>query len=160
MLTSFYSCCIALQSPKASDSTEIGQQAPFESNYRHPETHLRRREGISHMIRLILVRSFILQTFSNLGSQIGDERPISLVRIAPNGEVLATGSWSGSVKLWNIPACTTIRTLRGALYCRSVPSSSLIIMARTQRSSGRRCLAPTGDLIPECGLCQSSQWGW
>ncbi|KAH9965025.1 U4/U6 snRNP-specific spliceosomal protein [Lactifluus volemus] len=54
-----------------------------------------------------------VKTFSNLGSQIGDERPISLVRFAPNGQVLATGSWSGSVKLWNVPACTPIRTLRG-----------------------------------------------
>jgi len=66
--------------------------------------------------RIIDIRKRIfadVKTFSNLGSQIGDERPISLVRIAPNGEVLATGSWSGSVKLWNIPACTTIRTLRG-----------------------------------------------
>jgi U4/U6 small nuclear ribonucleoprotein PRP4 len=57
----------------------------------------------------------IVKTFSNLGSQIGDERPISLVRFAPNGQVLATGSWSGSVKLWNVPACTPIRTLRGEL---------------------------------------------
>ncbi|KAF8475189.1 U4/U6 snRNP-specific spliceosomal protein [Russula ochroleuca] len=54
-----------------------------------------------------------VKTFSNLGSQIGDERPVSLVRFAPNGETLATGSWSGSVKLWNVPACTPIRTLRG-----------------------------------------------
>jgi U4/U6 small nuclear ribonucleoprotein PRP4 len=37
------------------------------------------------------------------------------VRFAPNGETLATGSWSGSVKLWNVPACTPIRTLRGKL---------------------------------------------
>ena len=35
------------------------------------------------------------------------------MRFAPNGETLATGSWSGSVKLWNVPACTPIRTLRG-----------------------------------------------
>jgi len=36
-----------------------------------------------------------------------------MVRFAPNGEILATGSWSSSVKLWNVPACTPIRTLRG-----------------------------------------------
>ncbi|KAH9074721.1 U4/U6 snRNP-specific spliceosomal protein [Lactarius deliciosus] len=66
--------------------------------------------------RIIDIRKRVfadVKTFSNLGSQIGDERPISLVRIAPNCEVLATGSWSGSVKLWNVPACTPIRTLRG-----------------------------------------------
>lgn len=53
------------------------------------------------------------QRFGNIGSQIGDERPISQVRFAPNNKILATGSWSGTVKLWNVPACTTIRTLRG-----------------------------------------------
>ncbi|KAG6821436.1 hypothetical protein H0H93_010160 [Arthromyces matolae] len=53
------------------------------------------------------------QKFANLGSQIGDERPISQVRFAPNNKILATGSWSGTVKLWNVPACTTITTLRG-----------------------------------------------
>jgi U4/U6 small nuclear ribonucleoprotein PRP4 len=68
----------------------------------------------------------IVKTFSNLGSQIGDERPISLVRFAPNGQVLATGSWSGSVKLWNVPACTPIRTLRGEFGHRPVPWLSLI----------------------------------
>ncbi|KAI0322773.1 U4/U6 snRNP-specific spliceosomal protein [Amylostereum chailletii] len=54
-----------------------------------------------------------VKSFTNLGSQIGDDRPISLVRFAPNSEMLATASWSGSVKLWNVPACTPIRTLRG-----------------------------------------------
>ena len=54
-----------------------------------------------------------IQKFSNLGSQIGDERPISQVRFSPNNQILATGSWSGTVKLWNVPACTPIRTLRG-----------------------------------------------
>ncbi|KAF9006147.1 U4/U6 snRNP-specific spliceosomal protein [Cyathus striatus] len=54
-----------------------------------------------------------VKKFSNLGSQIGDERPISQVRFAPNNKILATGSWSGSVRLWNVPACTPIRTLRG-----------------------------------------------
>ena len=53
------------------------------------------------------------QKIANLGSQIGDERPISQVRFAPNNEILATGSWSGTVKLWNVPACTPIRSLRG-----------------------------------------------
>ncbi|KAF8645542.1 hypothetical protein AX16_007753 [Volvariella volvacea WC 439] len=53
-----------------------------------------------------------VKKFANLGSQIGDERPISIVRFAPNNDILATGSWSGSVRLWNVPACTPIRTLR------------------------------------------------
>ncbi|KAI0057254.1 U4/U6 snRNP-specific spliceosomal protein [Artomyces pyxidatus] len=66
--------------------------------------------------RIIDIRKRVfadVKTFTNLGSQIGDDRPISLVRFAPNNEILATASWSGSVKLWNVPSCTPIRTLRG-----------------------------------------------
>ena len=68
----------------------------------------------------ILASDILHQTFSILGSQMGDERPVSMVRFSPNNSMLATGSWSGSVKLWNIPACSPIRTLRGNLsyqYC-------------------------------------------
>ncbi|KAJ3994098.1 U4/U6 snRNP-specific spliceosomal protein [Lentinula boryana] len=54
-----------------------------------------------------------VKKFAILGSQIGDERPISQVRFSPNNEILVTGSWSGTVKLWNVPACTPIRSLRG-----------------------------------------------
>jgi len=61
------------------------------------------------------INNVVSQKFSNLGSQIGDERPIAQVRFAPNNEILATGSWSGTVKLWNVPACTEIRALRGRI---------------------------------------------
>jgi U4/U6 small nuclear ribonucleoprotein PRP4 len=58
-----------------------------------------------------------IKKFANLGSQIGDDRPIAQVRFAPNNKILATGSWSGTVKLWNVPACTPIRSLRGTWHC-------------------------------------------
>ncbi|KAF9047041.1 U4/U6 snRNP-specific spliceosomal protein [Hymenopellis radicata] len=54
-----------------------------------------------------------VKKYAHLGTQIGDDRPISQVRFAPNNEILATSSWSGTVKLWNVPACTPIRALRG-----------------------------------------------
>ncbi|KAF9266960.1 WD40 repeat-like protein [Marasmius fiardii PR-910] len=54
-----------------------------------------------------------VKKFANLGSQIGDDRPISQVRFSPNNQVLATGSWAGTVKLWNVPRCTPVATLRG-----------------------------------------------
>ncbi|EGG12284.1 uncharacterized protein MELLADRAFT_24633, partial [Melampsora larici-populina 98AG31] len=47
-----------------------------------------------------------LKTYTNLGSQVGDERPISMVRFSPNSKLLATGSWTGTAKVWNIPSCT------------------------------------------------------
>jgi len=54
-----------------------------------------------------------VKSFANAGSQLGDDRPISMVRFSPNSKYLATGSWSGGVKLWNIPSCSHVRTLRG-----------------------------------------------
>ncbi|KAG0147078.1 hypothetical protein CROQUDRAFT_656542 [Cronartium quercuum f. sp. fusiforme G11] len=47
-----------------------------------------------------------LKTYTNLGSQVGDERPISMVRFSPNSQLLASGSWTGTAKVWNVPSCT------------------------------------------------------
>ncbi|KAI0705181.1 U4/U6 snRNP-specific spliceosomal protein [Cytidiella melzeri] len=66
--------------------------------------------------RIIDIRKKVfaeVKNFATLGSQIGDERPIAQVRFSPNSKILATGSWAGNVKLWNVPSCTPIRTLRG-----------------------------------------------
>ncbi|KZV63562.1 U4/U6 snRNP-specific spliceosomal protein [Peniophora sp. CONT] len=75
-----------------------------------------RKDAALPLARVIDIRKRVftdVKTFSNLGSQIGDTRPVSMVRFAPDGQSLATGSWSGNVKLWNVPACTPIKTLRG-----------------------------------------------
>ncbi|KZW00055.1 WD40 repeat-like protein [Exidia glandulosa HHB12029] len=54
-----------------------------------------------------------LKTLSIYGSQVGDERPLSQVRFSPDGKYLATGSWAGNVKVWNVPACTPVKSWHG-----------------------------------------------
>lgn len=56
-----------------------------------------------------------LKRFTSLGSQPADDRPISMVRFSPDGQQLATGSWSGAVKLWSLPSATLRTELRGHL---------------------------------------------
>ncbi|XP_047001763.1 U4/U6 small nuclear ribonucleoprotein Prp4 [Schistocerca americana] len=54
-----------------------------------------------------------LQAVSIYCSQIGDTRPISYCQFSPDSTMLATASWSGLCKLWSVPNCELIRTLRG-----------------------------------------------
>ncbi|XP_066569436.1 U4/U6 small nuclear ribonucleoprotein Prp4 [Amia ocellicauda] len=54
-----------------------------------------------------------LRNLNNFCSQIGDDRPISYCQFSPNSKLLVTASWSGLCKLWSIPDCSLIRTLRG-----------------------------------------------
>ncbi|KAI5615687.1 U4/U6 small nuclear ribonucleoprotein Prp4, partial [Silurus asotus] len=53
-----------------------------------------------------------LRNLNNFCSQIGDDRPISYCQFSPNSKLLVTASWSGLCKLWNIPDCSLVRTLR------------------------------------------------
>ncbi|KAG8547944.1 hypothetical protein GDO81_027073 [Engystomops pustulosus] len=54
-----------------------------------------------------------LRSLNNFCSQIGDDRPLSFCHFSPNSKLLATACWSGLCKLWSIPDCQPIRTLRG-----------------------------------------------
>lgn len=47
------------------------------------------------------------------GSQIASERPVSIVRFAPSGDMVACGDWGGSVKLLDVPNLETKAVLRG-----------------------------------------------
>ncbi|KAI9190771.1 WD40-repeat-containing domain protein [Polychytrium aggregatum] len=54
-----------------------------------------------------------LKTFATFTSQLGDDRPLSYCVFSPNSRILATGSWSGVIKLWGIPSCEHTMTLKG-----------------------------------------------
>ncbi|KAI9503798.1 hypothetical protein GGI25_003821 [Coemansia spiralis] len=54
-----------------------------------------------------------LQTYSIYGSQVSGERPLSRVVFSADCSSLLAGSWSGSIKLWNVPQCQEIRSYRG-----------------------------------------------
>ena len=54
-----------------------------------------------------------LRGVTNMLSNFGDERPISFVCFAPRSKVVATGSWSNLVKLWSVPDCACLATLKG-----------------------------------------------
>ncbi|GAA6020947.1 hypothetical protein JCM11491_001557, partial [Sporobolomyces phaffii] len=68
------------------------------------------------LARLMDVRKAVfsnLESFTNLGSQIGDTRALSSVRFSPDSKLLLTGSWTGMAKLWNVPSCKEVKTLKG-----------------------------------------------
>lgn len=54
-----------------------------------------------------------LKTTVNQTSEVGDERPVSSCQFSSDGELLVTGSWSGTVKVWSVPACTVAVSFRG-----------------------------------------------
>ncbi|KAL9938309.1 hypothetical protein V8E36_002932 [Tilletia maclaganii] len=67
------------------------------------------------LTRIVAVRKEVfapVKKFTALGSQIGAERQISIVRFSPDSSMLATGAWTGSLKLWDIPSATERKTLR------------------------------------------------
>lgn len=66
-------------------------------------THVKHRKAIKEK----------LSSVELFGSQIASERPVSLTRFAPNGELLACGDWGGTLKLLDVPTLETNLTLRG-----------------------------------------------
>ena len=72
-------------------------------------------------------------------SQIADTRPISWCSFSPDSEMLATGSWSGLCKLWTVPDCKEVRTLRG--HNSQVGSITFNPRANMDMDSEEQCLA-------------------
>ncbi|WVQ83983.1 hypothetical protein IAT38_006128 [Cryptococcus sp. DSM 104549] len=44
-----------------------------------------------------------LQAFTSLGSQFGDDRPLSIIRFSPNSRLVLTAAWTGVTKVWDMP---------------------------------------------------------
>lgn len=53
------------------------------------------------------------ETFQNLGSQFGDDRPVSTIRFSPNSKLILTTSWTGTSKVWDIPNLNQVAVRRG-----------------------------------------------
>ena len=60
---------------------------------------------------------------TNQSSEIADDRPSAACEFSPDGTTLATGAWSGLVKLWSLPDC----------------QKKLTIKAHDDRVTGRAC---------------------
>lgn len=54
-----------------------------------------------------------IQSLAPECSQVGDTRPLSQCCFDENSSLLLTSSWSGMCKLWTVPNCEQILTLRG-----------------------------------------------
>jgi U4/U6 small nuclear ribonucleoprotein PRP4 len=54
-----------------------------------------------------------LQGFELQGSQTTGERPISMTRFSPSGELIAAGNWGGGINLLDVPNLNKKKTLRG-----------------------------------------------
>lgn len=66
-------------------------------------THVKFRKGIKER----------LQAFELQGSQTAADRPISITRFAPDGQLIAAGNWGGGIKLLDLPNLEVQKTLRG-----------------------------------------------
>jgi U4/U6 small nuclear ribonucleoprotein PRP4 len=66
-------------------------------------THVKFRKGVKER----------LQAFELQGSQTAGERPVSVTRFSPNGEIIAAGNWGGGIRLLDVPNLQEKRTLRG-----------------------------------------------
>ncbi|KUI62459.1 hypothetical protein VP1G_09572 [Cytospora mali] len=66
-------------------------------------THVKHRKQIKEK----------LQAFELQSSQVGGQRYLSVVRLAPQGQLCATGDWGGSLKVVSTPDLEVQKTLRG-----------------------------------------------
>eukprot|EP00747_Dinoflagellata_sp_TGD_P187248 gnl/TRDRNA2_/TRDRNA2_44803_c0_seq1.p1 gnl/TRDRNA2_/TRDRNA2_44803_c0~~gnl/TRDRNA2_/TRDRNA2_44803_c0_seq1.p1 ORF type:complete len:496 (+),score=98.38 gnl/TRDRNA2_/TRDRNA2_44803_c0_seq1:86-1573(+) len=56
---------------------------------------------------------FLQKTMVAEVSQVGDERPLTNGKFSPDAQLFCTSSWSGFIKLWKVPSCEPVLTIRG-----------------------------------------------
>lgn len=79
-------------------------------------THYQRVESTIPLQKHVEHRNKVKSTlagFELFGSQIAGDRPVSMARFAPNGEMLAAGNWGGTVRLMSVPNLEEKALLRG-----------------------------------------------
>jgi U4/U6 small nuclear ribonucleoprotein PRP4 len=54
-----------------------------------------------------------LQNYQVKSLQLGDDRPIGFCAFSPNSKSILTSSWTGLVKLWNVPESQNITEFKG-----------------------------------------------
>ena len=68
--------------------------------------------GVPPCITVLYLFSWLSLQVQNQCSEFGDERPISAVAYSPDGSLLASGAWSGLLKLWGAAGCEKQLTVR------------------------------------------------
>ncbi|KAL9623238.1 MAG: hypothetical protein Q9160_002553 [Pyrenula sp. 1 TL-2023] len=66
-------------------------------------THIKHRKNVKAQ----------LSTFDLFGTQIAGDRPVSITRFSPSGELVAAGNWAGGIKLLSVPNLEEKAVLRG-----------------------------------------------
>ncbi|KAI8970366.1 WD40-repeat-containing domain protein [Mycotypha africana] len=101
-------------------SAELLQARQWITKYSLPRARRRNeRQKIESEIPLALLKASRkelhtkLKAYTNWSSQIADNRPIAQCAFSPDSSLLVTGSWSGLCKVWSIPDCESILTLKG-----------------------------------------------
>lgn len=83
-----------------------------------------------------------IQSLAPLCSQVGDTRPISHCSFNYDSSLLLTASWSGMCKLWSVPDCELIQTLRGhTAYAGGVVFRGKVPLDNTTEVSMASCAA-------------------